>query len=129
MPGWNGMMAPKGTPPAVVAKLSAYRALLPQAASRSKPRHADQPYRLLNDLMRARLQATLDDAPEGYSTPREFADDVDLILHSLEQNRGVHAGWFAVRRLAWRVRSFGFTWRGWTCARNPACTRARSRLR
>lgn len=92
----------------VGAQVERYRALLPQAAARSKPRHGDQPYRLLNDLMRARLQATLDDLPEGYATPQEFADDVDLILHSLEQNRGLHAGWFAVRRLAWRVRSFGF---------------------
>ncbi|MEP6908073.1 MAG: phosphoenolpyruvate carboxylase, partial [Pseudoxanthomonas sp.] len=85
-----------------------YAALLPQAASRSKPRHADQPYRLLNDLMRARLKATLEDLPEGYESPQAFADDVNLILHSLQQHRGVHAGWFAVRRLAWRVRSFGF---------------------
>ncbi|MEO6103185.1 MAG: phosphoenolpyruvate carboxylase [Pseudoxanthomonas sp.] len=92
----------------VDAQVERYRALLPEAAARSKPRHADQPYRLLNDLMRARLQATLDEAPQGYTSPAEFAEDVDLILHSLEQNRGVHAGWFAVRRLAWRVRSFGF---------------------
>ena len=92
----------------VEARVKRYRALLPQAAARSKPRHGDQPYRLLNDLMRARLQATLDDAEQGYASPQELADDVDLILHSLEQNRGVHAGWFAVRRLAWRVRSFGF---------------------
>ena len=97
-----------GVSPQVEAQVERYRALLPQAAARSKPRHGDQPYRLLNDLMRARLQATLDDAAQGYASPREFADDVDLILHSLEQNRGMHAGWFAVRRLAWRVRSFGF---------------------
>ena len=97
-----------GVSPEVEAQVERYRALLPQAAAHSKPRHGDQPYRLLNDLMRARLQATLDDADEGYASPQEFADDVDLILHSLEQNRGVHAGWFAVRRLAWRVRSFGF---------------------
>lgn len=97
-----------GVSPEVEAQVERYRALLPEEAARSKPRHADQPYRLLNDLMRARLQATLDDAPERYASPQEFADDVGLILHSLEQNRGVHAGWFAVRRLAWRVSSFGF---------------------
>ena len=97
-----------GVSPEVEAQLERYRALLPEEAARSKPRHADQPYRLLNDLMRARLQATLDDAPQGYASPQAFADDVDLILHSLEKNRGVHAGWFAVRRLAWRVSSFGF---------------------
>ncbi|RYZ71958.1 MAG: phosphoenolpyruvate carboxylase [Lysobacteraceae bacterium] len=97
-----------GVSAGVEAQLQRYRALLPEAAARSKPRHADQPYRLLIDLMRARLQSTLDDAAGGFGSPAEFAADVDLILHSLEQNRGVHAGWFAVRRLAWRVRSFGF---------------------
>ncbi|MEO8365760.1 MAG: phosphoenolpyruvate carboxylase [Pseudoxanthomonas sp.] len=97
-----------GVSPEVEAQVGRYRTLLPKAAKRSKPRHGDQPYRLLNDLMRGRLQATLDDAEEAYGSPQEFADDIDLILHSLEQNRGLHAGWFAVRRLAWRVRSFGF---------------------
>ncbi|MCY7313272.1 MAG: phosphoenolpyruvate carboxylase [Pseudoxanthomonas sp.] len=97
-----------GVSPQVEVQVERYRELLPQAARRSNPRHDDQPYRLLNDLMRARLQATLKDAHGGYASPKEFADDVDLILHSLEQHRGVHAGWFAVRRLAWRVRSFGF---------------------
>jgi len=89
-------------------RLEAYRALLPEAAARSRPRHADMPYRLLNDLMRARLAATRDDAPGGYTGPEEFAGDVQLILDSLQANRGVHAGWFAVRRLLWRIRSFGF---------------------
>ncbi len=97
-----------GFSPEVLERVAQYRELLPQAAARSRPRHADQPYRLLNDLMRARLRATLDEAPEGYASPDEFAADVDLILHSLEANKGLHAGWFAVRRLAWRVRSFGF---------------------
>ena len=92
----------------VIERVEQYRKLMPQAAARSRPRHGDQPYRLLNDLMRARLRATLDEAPGGYASPEEFADDVELILHSLEANKGLHAGWFAVRRLAWRVRSFGF---------------------
>ncbi len=97
-----------GFAPAVMARVAHYRELLPQAAARSRPRHADQPYRLLNDLMRARLQATLDESPQGYASPQEFADDVELVLRSLEANKGLHAGWFAVRRLAWRVRTFGF---------------------
>ena len=92
----------------VVARVEHYRELMPDAAKKSRPRHGDMPYRLLNDLMRARLQATLDDRPEGYASPAELAADIDLILHSLEANRGLHAGWFAVRRLAWRVRTFGF---------------------
>lgn len=95
-----------GVSDAVLARVEDYRRLLPQVQSR--PRHADMPYRLLNDRMRARLQATLDDAPGAYATPDEFIDDIQLILDSLEANKGKHAGWFSVRRLLWRVRSFGF---------------------
>jgi len=90
------------------AQLERYRALLPDAATRSRPRHGDMPYRLLNDLMRARLQATLDDAEGAYAAPSELEHDLQLILDSLQANKGLHAGWFAVRRLLWRVRSFGF---------------------
>ncbi|MGV8960463.1 MAG: phosphoenolpyruvate carboxylase [Stenotrophomonas sp.] len=90
----------------VIERVQQYRQLFPQVQSR--PRHADMPYRLLNDLMRARLQATADDAPGGYGSPEEFVADIELILHSLEANKGLHAGWFSVRRLLWRVRTFGF---------------------
>ncbi|WP_369934109.1 phosphoenolpyruvate carboxylase [Xanthomonas tesorieronis] len=93
---------------ALLAQLERYRELLPEAAARSRPRHGDMPYRLLNDLMRARLQATLDDAPGAYAAPTELEQDLQLILDSLQANKGLHAGWFAVRRLLWRVRSFGF---------------------
>ncbi len=93
---------------ALARQLERYRGLLPEAAAKSRPRHADMPYRLFNDLMRARLRATLADAPGGYASPEELADDVQLILDSLQAHRGLHAGWFAVRRLLWRVRSFGF---------------------
>lgn len=59
----------------LTAQLERYRALLPDAAARSRPRHGDMPYRLLNDLMRARLQATLDDAEGAYSAPSELEHD------------------------------------------------------
>ena len=97
-----------GVDPQVLARVEHYRALLPQAAAAARPRHADMPYRLLIDLMRARLQATLDDRAEGYDSPGGFGDDIELIRQSLENHRGVHAGWFSVRRLVWRLRTFGF---------------------
>jgi len=97
-----------GVDPGVLAQVECYRALLPEAAAAIRPRHADMPYRLLIDLMRARLQATLEDRVEGYASPREFASDIELIRQSLENHRGVHAGWFSVRRLVWRLRTFGF---------------------
>ena len=43
--------------------------------------------RLLNDRMRARLQATREDAAHGYASPQEFAADLELIRRSLEQHR------------------------------------------
>lgn len=97
-----------GVDPQVLARVEHYRTLLPQAAAAARPRHADMPYRLLIDLMRARLQATLDDRAEGYDSPGGFGDDIELIRQSLENHRGVHAGWFSVRRLVWRLRTFGF---------------------
>jgi len=97
-----------GVDAAVLERLEQYRALLPQAAAASRPRHADMPYRLLLELMRARLLATLEDQASGYGSPEEFAADLDLVRKSLEHNRGVHAGWFSVRRLVWRLRTFGF---------------------
>ena len=84
-----------------IGEIEQYRALLPAAAAAARPRHADMPYRLLIELMRARLQATLEDLPEGYDSPEEFGGDIDLIRQSLEHNRGIHAGWFSVRRLVW----------------------------
>ncbi|MCC7635846.1 phosphoenolpyruvate carboxylase [Stenotrophomonas rhizophila] len=91
---------------ALQARVAQYRQLLPQVTSR--PRHADMPYRLLNDRMRARVQATLDDADGAYASPQELEHDLELILASLHANKGEHAGGFAVRRLLWRVRTFGF---------------------
>ncbi len=97
-----------GVDAAVLERLEQYRGLLPEAAAGSRPRHAEMPYRLLLELMRARLLATLDNLPAGYGSPQEFAGDLDLVRQSLERNRGIHAGWFSVRRLVWRLRTFGF---------------------
>jgi len=88
------------------ARVEHYNVLLPKVTSR--PRHADMPYRLLNDRMRARVQATMEDAEGAYASPQELTDDIELILRSLHENKGDHAGGFAVRRLLWRVRTFGF---------------------
>jgi len=95
-----------GVSDALEARLADYQQLLPQVQSR--PRHADMPYRLLNDRMRARLQATLDDGDAAYTAPQELIDDLTLIHDSLLANRGEHAGGFAVQRLLWRVKTFGF---------------------
>ena len=92
----------------LLARLATYQQQYPEFASQSRPRHRDMPYRLLNDVMRARLQATLDQQAGSYLSPEELEDDIQLCLQSLEANNGKHAGWFALRRLLWRVRTFGF---------------------
>ncbi len=92
----------------VRARLVAYRAQLPEAAGRIRPRHANMPYRCLLTLMRARLQASEADDARGYANADEFEADVALIAASLAAHKGANAGLFAVRRLLWRIRTFGF---------------------
>ncbi|SEJ45387.1 phosphoenolpyruvate carboxylase [Frateuria terrea] len=93
----------------LAARLADYRERFPQAAARIRPRHADMPYRCLLTLIGARLEATGEnDHAEGYASPAELLDDLQLIDRSLLAHRGLHAGAYAVRRLIWRVRTFGF---------------------
>ncbi|MEN9311696.1 MAG: phosphoenolpyruvate carboxylase [Pseudomonadota bacterium] len=93
---------------AVDARAAAHRALFPKGAVRSRPRLADMPYRQLLWAMRARLQATGDGTPGAYPDAAAFIDDLELIDVSLARHRGEHAGRFALRRILWRARSFGF---------------------
>jgi phosphoenolpyruvate carboxylase len=92
----------------LLARVAEYRALLPDAAARIRPRHANMPYRSVLHFISARLAASLDDSPGGYRGVDELAADVQLIASSLRANGGVHAGWFAVRRLQRRIATFGF---------------------
>jgi phosphoenolpyruvate carboxylase len=97
-----------GVSDAVRERLEEYRKRLPGAAARIRPRHANMPYRCLLTLMRARLKATGEDASDGYADAGEFECDVALIAESLASHKGANAGLFAVRRLQWRIRTFGF---------------------
>jgi len=89
-------------------RIAEYRRLMPAATNALNPRYHDMPYRVLLTLMRARLRATRAEKEGAYAHARDFRADIDLIARSLTGNKGVHAGWFAVRRLLWRVRTFGF---------------------
>ncbi|HET6553915.1 MAG TPA: phosphoenolpyruvate carboxylase [Dyella sp.] len=90
-------------------RLLDYRERFPEAAAKVRPRHADMPYRSLLTIIRARLDATHDDDhPEGYTSVEELLDDLHLVASSLVDHRGLHAGAYAVQRLIWRVRTFGF---------------------
>ncbi len=71
-------------------------------------RHRDMPYRALLNFMDHRLElAGRPDGP-GYPKAEDFLEDLAVIAESLDRHRGAHAGLFAVRRLIWRTRTFGF---------------------
>ncbi|WP_199099810.1 phosphoenolpyruvate carboxylase [Dyella sp. ASV21] len=94
---------------ALAQRLFHYRVRFPEAAAKIRPRHADMPYRSLLTIVGARLEATHDDDhPEGYASVADLLDDLHLIAASLVDHRGLHAGAYAVQRLIWRVRTFGF---------------------
>ena len=93
---------------ALRARLDDYGRRLPAAAQAIRPRHRNMPYRCLLALMGARLAATGDDDEAGYVNVDGFAGDIALIVDSLREHKGENAGLFAVRRLQWRVRTFGF---------------------
>ena len=93
----------------LLKRLADYREHFPRAAATIRPRHADMPYRCLLTLIRARLEATLEDGhAEGYQSAGQLIDDLLLIVHGLIDHHGLNAGAYAVRRLIWRVRTFGF---------------------
>ena len=81
----------------VLARIDAYRTLLPAVAARLRPRHADMPYRNLLSLMTARLQATAHDQPHGYADADAFLADVVLIEDSLYAPTGLLLPIFSVR--------------------------------
>src|SRR5690554_5555024 len=100
----------------VEARLEEYREAMPESAARLRARREDMPYCQLLQLMSARLAATGADDDEGAGGPADAAyadvggllEDIDLIDASLANHRGDRAGRFALRRLRWRVTSFGF---------------------
>jgi phosphoenolpyruvate carboxylase len=93
---------------AIPARAAAHRALLPESAVRVRPRLADMPYRQLLWTMRARLLATDAGTAGCYPDAASFIDDLELIDASLAHHRGDHAGHFALQRMLWRARTFGF---------------------
>lgn len=89
-------------------RLDAYRERLVDAAAGIRPRHADMPYRAFLTFVAARLESTLEDGADRYASAQEFIDDIAQVEHSLLHHGGRHAGAYAVNRLLWRARTFGF---------------------
>lgn len=93
---------------AVVRRIGDYRRRMPDVWESVPERHRDMPYRALLDFVDHRLRDTAADGGRAYKQPADFLADLEAIAASLERHRGMHAGLFAVRRLLWRVRTFGF---------------------
>jgi len=97
-----------GVDDAIETRIAEYTALLPEVAARLSPRLTDMPYRQLINLMRGRLAAALSGEAGAYATADELLADLHTIDASLRHHRGEHAGRFALQRVLWRVRAFGF---------------------
>ncbi|TKR29393.1 phosphoenolpyruvate carboxylase [Luteimonas gilva] len=94
--------------PEVLARIEAYGRELPEAVAGFKPRLADMPYRHLLDLMDAKLAAAGRQQAHAYAGADGFIADLELIDASLRRHRGDNAGHFALQRVLWRARTFGF---------------------
>lgn len=89
-------------------KIDEYRGVFPNAYHAVPARHRDMPYRVFLRLVQQRLQTTYDDDVLPYEKVSQLVDDIELIAGSLIENRGEHAGLFAVRRFLRRINTFGF---------------------
>jgi phosphoenolpyruvate carboxylase len=93
---------------ALTRRIDAYAALLPGGQELAPARHDRQPYRIFFGQLRERLQATYDGRPNAYQGADELLADIQLAADSLLAHSGRYAGYFLVRRLLRRVRTFGF---------------------
>lgn len=93
---------------AVGDKIDRYRDVFQNAYHAVPLRHRGMPYRVLLRLVQQRLQATYDDDANPYESAAQLREDIQIIADSLAENKGQHAGLFAVRRLLRRIDTFGF---------------------
>ncbi|HYW02444.1 MAG TPA: phosphoenolpyruvate carboxylase [Gammaproteobacteria bacterium] len=93
---------------AVLERIGEYTGAFPRAHRSIPARHRGMPYRVLLQLILARLQASTRNEDRGYRDPEEFIHDLEIIAGSLAAHRGSRAGLFSVRRLLRRTRTFGF---------------------
>jgi phosphoenolpyruvate carboxylase len=94
--------------PQLAALIDAYSALLPGSQALTPARHDRMPYRVFFSQVGERLKATYEGRPNAYQDIGELLADLRVAADSLLANRGRHAGYFLVRRLLRRVRTFGF---------------------
>ena len=93
---------------ALEAKIDEYRRVFQNAYHAVPARHRNMPYRVFLRLVQQRLQSTYDDDVFPYEKVAQLRADIQLIADSLVENKGEHAGLFAVNRLLRRIDTFGF---------------------
>jgi phosphoenolpyruvate carboxylase len=91
---------------ALAARIDSYATVLPGAKALAPARHDRMPYRVFFGQISERLKASYEGRPNAYLNPDELLSDIGLAAESLLENRGRHAGYFLVRRLMRRVRTF-----------------------
>ncbi len=94
--------------PALQKRIDEYNTVLPSARLLAPARHDRMPYRVFFAQLAERLRNSYDGKPNHYDTAAQLLADVELAAESLKANRGLHAGYHAVRRLLKRIRTFGF---------------------
>lgn len=87
---------------------SDYGRLFPAIVDAIPARHAEMGYRVLLELVQARIEATGHDDDRGYDEPSALVGDLTVVAASLAANGGRRAGLFGVTRLIRRVETFGF---------------------
>ena len=97
-----------GVSEAVRERIAAYTNQFPNALAAIPARYHEMPYRVFFGLVAARLEAARRDGPGGYTSAPELESDLRVVIASLREHRGEHAGLFAVERLLRRVETFGF---------------------
>lgn len=93
---------------AVTARIEEYAQRFPEADAAIPERYRDMPYRRLLWLVMHRVECTAAEKDGGYGPPAGFEADLQTIAASLEAEEGKRTGWALVRRVLWRLQTFGF---------------------
>ena len=93
---------------ALSKRIELYTALIPGSRAATPARHDRMPYRVFLAQLATRLRNAIEGRPNGYERVVDFHSDVRLIAESLRANKGHNAGLHSVRRLLYRIQTFGF---------------------
>lgn len=89
-------------------RINTYSVMLASTHSVNVMRQDFMPYRVFLGQVGERLRASYEGRQNHYESAAEFLRDIQLVAHSLIQNKGQHAGLFHVTRLIRRIKTFGF---------------------